>query len=429
MNINDLNKEYAKTIKENQELLIKAFTLYYGEKYYTHIKNVINKINFVWYIPPVIDKVYNQVLRFLIRKRIIVTKEILKILDINFEEVRFKGIFKEININHLGIVLDGSITKTMPSLESLTILKTLFGRKGLFDLDYETMPFMLKSQDLNISFEKKDKLNSYIESIKDSFKNEENYYIMYYLKEYITKNNNLKNKIWQKPWYVLSNNENINKNVLKILAKEMGITYAFQTKLANKEIYVVFPILLISDKEFIHEVNHALKTFTLATVNHSLIEKSGLSLFVNKECQYFLLEEVVNDLEAQEITDIFHSLGGSLFTLAPFLGKDIDQGYQNYFPLIEEFYERFKDLIIDCSLNEDLNVLFKRIDKEKYFKYVKWIENTIASNIDIDEDIFNESYFLAKNLAKDYEEEDLLKNYDIIGQTKSGILRVKRNNR
>lgn len=414
--ITKLNQEYIRRIKQNKDLLVEAFTLYYGEKYYKYIKEKIDNIIFFWYIPPKINEIYNYVLDQLILNRIDLTKEIIKSLGGN-EDLKFMGNFSDFRWTIKGFVLDGYVTDVIGHRDYLPILKSLFGDKGFLDLDYEEMP-IYQSPYAN---------QGKIEKLALKLKKEEIYRILPALKDYclgLNKKDTIKleNVLGTTNPKYLFNEENIRLN--RVIQMSIDDSYAFQLFYSLKTNMVGFPILFMEDKEFIHEINHAVKNILFTDIQSDMVaSKSGLSITINERRKSTYLEEIINDLEALDITNIFHSLGGSIFKEASLFGKEKCEDFQKYFPLVNDFYDNYLEVIKKASIGENLNYLFSQIDKDAYREYASFVEDTFKKRFK--EELKEEDIREAKRLVRKLSLINLA-DYNVLGETKSGILRLKK---
>lgn len=117
---------------------------------------------------------------------------------------------------------------------------------------------------------------------------------------------------------------------------------------------IVLPIYFVDDITIIHEVNHVLTT-----------PKSKENLFKISE-----VEELLNELIAREVLEIFRNLGGKII---PYNLK-IDSIFDRKLVLMQEFYVKFKDLIKICIRNNDIIGLEESLGKtniDLYFALVK----------------------------------------------------------
>ena len=117
---------------------------------------------------------------------------------------------------------------------------------------------------------------------------------------------------------------------------------------------IILPIYFITDQIIIHEIDHVLTT-----------PKREGALFPSEE-----VDELINELIAQDVLKIFRNLGGRILPYELELGNEYDD---NLF-LMKDFYERFKDLIKKCVRNDNIKILGDNLGKDNlrvYFALVK----------------------------------------------------------
>lgn len=129
------------------------------------------------------------------------------------------------------------------------------------------------------------------------------------------------------------------------------------------------PIFIVTDRVLIHEINHVVVRDNMFYIeengDESLIRKDGLDV----DTKYTIFEEIINDLSARDITNIYHKLGGTIFDTKFKVCND----YEKLFPIVEQFYYKYIDILKDVRISLNYNELFKYIDKNIYDKYVKFI--------------------------------------------------------
>lgn len=156
--------------------------------------------------------------------------------------------------------------------------------------------------------------------------------------------------------------------------------------------YVLSPLILINsgtgelDCTIIHELNHAFEQETITINESGCISRTGwddstIKFLNHKEYdqmqysgitrKYELLSEYVNDRLAQEITDVFHSMGDYIFS--PKRGNS-SSGYIMVSIIAEDFFKEFKDIIIKSRSHNNIGYLFEQIGKD-YFEELNDIIN------------------------------------------------------
>lgn len=191
-------------------------------------------------------------------------------------------------------------------------------------------------------------------------------------------------------------------NALKLLWTFNGKTNRF----------IFFPAYLWKDSTIIHEMNHHMTSDDLVLVEtdngSSHIGISGLNIDgYGSSNQERIIEELINDMSAIEITEIFHSKGGSY--LEENLSKKSiigESDYQNNFYLIEKFYTYFKDVIKKARITGNKNLLLQTCGEENYYKLVNLINQyyntgfTQEKSKEIDK-VFEAMVSYRKNLIDD----------------------------
>ena len=153
---------------------------------------------------------------------------------------------------------------------------------------------------------------------------------------------------------------------------------------------VVHPIMYISgatdtdymDCRIIHECNHIYELSLLNFDGENAefcsgwdIVKDGMMSSAEEEETYEddgshrdfeLLNEIINELIAQDITRIMHEANVSLYGDPKTAKNDGATSYQYAARLVYEFYEEYKDVIIESRKNRNLDVLFNKIGRENF---------------------------------------------------------------
>ena len=181
------------------------------------------------------------------------------------------------------------------------------------------------------------------------------------------------------------NNEKIgsNKNISSFLTFELESSLNSVSRLiaANVHFYnhldnnfvetICFPIFIVNDNIMFHEINHVVTKEILMCFNDKMIIKGGLN--INNE--NVLFEELINEITSREICEIFNKNGGSIFDNNIKIGSD----YEILFPLINSFYNKYKELIKYAKISLNYNILFKYIDKEVFKTYINLINEVFET--------------------------------------------------
>lgn len=155
--------------------------------------------------------------------------------------------------------------------------------------------------------------------------------------------------------------------------------YTDESLNVNKVIF--FAILCLSEKTIIHEINHAITNDIIAfNYNDEKIKerlfKSGLFTDVTgqSEKNENILEELINEKAALEITKIFKQKGGDFSSFCLNVPTLFCPYNMNLY-LIDEFYDTFKEYIKIARISENKNVLIERIGKTNYENFIKLVNS------------------------------------------------------
>jgi len=125
----------------------------------------------------------------------------------------------------------------------------------------------------------------------------------------------------------------------------------------------------------IHEINHAIRSSNLAIYTDNdkkerIIIKNGIDI-KNSSCNECVeIEEILQHKATLEILDFFHKLGGCISMQQT---SHLISNYEKMFPLIDNFYKKYKTLLKKAAITDNMNILFSEIDKEKYEEYKRII--------------------------------------------------------
>lgn len=417
--IDDLNKDYLTRINGNKDKIIEAFVIYYGEEYRKLITNKYNETFFCWYISDFISHIYNDyICKNILEDRIKYTKEILKRLGYNVDEIECKA--KKGTIDKKGekvIINSGSIQSVIDKNGNQldNILKNLFGKNRVFDFKYSEnnlynffslnkkkqekfIKKVFKNQEKNESIEKIKNAIEYMNSIKEKQDYEKKYIDFYLFDMYINnrkekqnKNSTLLRKISKDSSSSIKYNNHINrvigstnnyifsqdyKNILSSIERHIDKN-PFEKTISQNQRVIVFPILYMNDCNIIHEINHSITSSALVIKEdnniRTLITKTGIDITGKK---YRLLEELINDRSSIDITEIFHSLGGTIFDKDEY-NIPIINLYEKISPSIESFYQKYKEPLKKCRITENKSLIFKYIDQDIFIEFNNHIKNIV----------------------------------------------------
>lgn len=164
------------------------------------------------------------------------------------------------------------------------------------------------------------------------------------------------------------------------------------------------------ETSIIHEINHTIRESILANYidnngEEYKITKGGIQIKYGEYQNDVEIEEILNHRATLEIRDIFHKLGGCISTnpvhnISP---------YEELFPLIEKFYQKYKTLLKKVAITDNMNALFSKIDKEKYEKYKKIICEQfpiVHSNNKLSSDVIDYTNNLVNQMDKNNNEKE-----------------------
>lgn len=144
--------------------------------------------------------------------------------------------------------------------------------------------------------------------------------------------------------------------------------YVNQNGETNGKVFISLTAYLSSDIVLIHELSHAIRNEVLAFSDDIPISRYGIETFSNTGIH---LEEVINQMCTLEVEEIFHNLGGKI---SPKIMPSFNNSYEQYFPYVRYFYEKYKPLLKKAILTDNLNLFYQTIDKEKFEQYKNLIE-------------------------------------------------------
>lgn len=171
------------------------------------------------------------------------------------------------------------------------------------------------------------------------------------------------------------------EGVLKeVFNKNSNVTASFLTFIDKDELVklIYFDMFYSTNSDIIHEINHLVTTTPLSVLEkdegNMIVQKVGLSSF---GCEKVFFEELINERTAIDINSNFNKLGGKLSALDT-ISFNKKNYYSKFLPLIEKFYIKYKDILKRVRITNNLNELYRYIDKEKYLKYIELINKIVA---------------------------------------------------
>lgn len=132
--------------------------------------------------------------------------------------------------------------------------------------------------------------------------------------------------------------------------------------------FVLFPIIMCNDKNLIHEIEHSIVYDILFDKHNNITFKSGLFLGKIEEK---VIEELINERSAIDICNIFHNIGGNI--LDNNMTIKLYNTYNNYLPLIENFYIKHINILKMIRISNNYSLLFNYINEDIYEEYIKFV--------------------------------------------------------
>lgn len=136
-----------------------------------------------------------------------------------------------------------------------------------------------------------------------------------------------------------------------------------------------------TDNSVNHELNH-LREFGIIEVNEKGIkfvcgwdtmfaefgqEKDDLIHDKSEDNRdYELLNEIINEIIAQEITVLMHKRGVYIANSPGFAKVGGSSAYENYRFLVDDFYKRYREVIIESRRPGNIEVLFSNVGKDNF---------------------------------------------------------------
>lgn len=139
---------------------------------------------------------------------------------------------------------------------------------------------------------------------------------------------------------------------------------------------ICLPVLMVNEKDIIHEINHALKFIFIAfnLIKKEFIVKGGL--YVSEEERK--IEELINERASLEIFEIFKRRSGDMGAIQLIT---YELYYTRNLYLIDEFYNRFKEIIKESLITLNKNNLVQRVGKENYEELVNMVNKYYVNDL------------------------------------------------
>lgn len=399
----NFNAYYKNRIENNKEKLIDAFTMYYGEEHRDIINERLNNINFYWFVGNYDITCKLKADHKILKKHVEATSRILAHFGIkmpcNHIKSKGSGLGKDKN----GLCVECGDIITTGNKKTDDILEALFGPSKIYKGNFKDIPlynyFELPNPEKQkiisklfkrpmTNFEINDcVLKAQKEAVLQSIKFDDNKYVeIYLINEYFYQNvcRNMKDLIFKaKDIRVLGSIKG--KNISQALCDKIGrlvnesiikdgVDNPFMSITKFHNVFVSLPVLFPSDHNVIHEVNHAIKTSLFAEDDGGIM-KCGLYFMGKSNSNGKMLEEFITDKQTIDITKIFHRIGGNIFDEDILRrGIKISYGYEPFYPVVDKFYENFKDEIAYAGITDDFNYLLEFIDEDSFKTYKDYVE-------------------------------------------------------
>ena len=149
--------------------------------------------------------------------------------------------------------------------------------------------------------------------------------------------------------------------------------------------YYLYSLILIyedmpkdADKKIIHELNHLFELFLLSVddnkyqmitgwdyINGSFKDSSMKDSNENKR-DYELFSEIINELIAQEITEMMHNQGIYIFNTVEDAVIKGTTSYEDTFILVKDFFSLYKNDIILSRRNNNIKIILDKVGKDNF---------------------------------------------------------------
>ena len=133
----------------------------------------------------------------------------------------------------------------------------------------------------------------------------------------------------------------------------------------------------------------------------SYIKKLGMDVWANEKSIIF--EEIINERASQEIYDIFTKRFHGQITYDNRVTTE--SRYEKLFPLIENFYREYKDLIKEARITCNKNAIYKRIHKDKFEIFEELVVSLYDKEPEAIKKYIERAKALTKEMKKTYKKE------------------------
>lgn len=391
-----------KRINDVFSMIEEAFIKYYGYEYKDIILERLDRTVLVYHLPDIIIYcLFKDIPDFIKKNLEKMTKDILGILGI---KVSSKEIFDKSYRIELFNFLFGDLHVFNSNISNLGILS--------FDKEYNDMVSIDKKNKflkeafgtVNISIEDKIKIINCIDYIKDNLGEVKNVEDKYYnSKDILEKltwrlNNGLfKLEVDEDNFLALGDANFVGTNydfVMKyktikdyiyacILRKDNFNPFQFSLPLDDDYLlrFVFLPIFFVNDKDFFHELNHAVRSSIYKDSNGKLSVKSGIVMGEDKT--NLKMEELLCDISALEIYNIFRSICNDvIFDDDILVGNKIEESfYEQRYQFVDEFYKNFICDINNICFEDDITNLIEAVGSNNFDSLVNFINFNYDDNV------------------------------------------------
>ncbi len=165
-----------------------------------------------------------------------------------------------------------------------------------------------------------------------------------------------------------------------ISMNSISFVQMFNNELHSIEKVVSIPLFFTEDASVIHEMIHAIMSIPVGVIdNHfgyTLKNKFGICSIGDKKSE--ILEECLTEIEAQRI---YQLLGNTDFINKYFPNNKFDCFYNKFIPLVLDFYNKYKEELINARITLNNRGFIDMIGREKYEEFTHFL-NDYYNNYD-----------------------------------------------
>lgn len=416
--IHRCNDSYKRKINSNKDAIIEAFIEYYGEKYRDLITEKYNNIFFCWSFSDKTGEQYQKVCSCILEERLNITIQILKrlgfdsrfSLEVTCGSISLKN--GEVLVNP-GAIYNVYYVQNGYNVSMDGFLEMLFGKNRLFNFEYDSNPlynFPFLSNEGKLDFVRKyfnqneittdilEKIQGAIDYMEEMKvyssklqKKEKSLIDLSLISSYLygSKFNRFLNMVTDREIRIIGTTD---KRLLSKYRKELEhhiseiqkdrLFACFSIPVNEKNTAIYMPYFFVDDYCFFHEINHSINNSVMAFIEEKRslesINKNGLTVVPDME--FALFDELLNDRISSDVLDIFYGDNSKIFDYYRYSKNHSIYSY--CFPLIEKFYQQFKDLIAEARITENRNILYSAIDKEKFKEYTSFVSSVSGKIIE-----------------------------------------------